>query len=230
MTILKIHRIYLCCLLMVTGVALVALTGCQKATVVTYASLSTTQITNIKSVSATCGGTITSDGGSKITESGICWSLSSNPTVSGYKSINTVLKGSFISPLTDLIPDTTYYVRSYAMNSFGISYGYVVHFITLPVAQLTTVVPTYITSTTAVSGGDIITDFGTEITSRGVCWSTNPLPKVKNNYTVDGSGVGTYVSKLKGLIPSTKYYLRAYATNQGGIVYGDTISFKTLDQ
>lgn len=218
------------CLVIMTGVAFGILTGCQKAAVVNYASLTTTQITNIKSVSAMSGGTITSDGGSKITESGICWSLSSNPTVSNYKSINTVLKGSFICPIADLIPDTTYYVRSYAMNSFGISYGYVIHFKTLPVAQLTTVMPTSITATTALSGGDIITDYGTEITSRGVCWSTNPLPKIKNNYTIDGSGVGTYVSKLTGLIPSTKYYLRAYATNQGGIIYGDTISFKTLDQ
>ena len=230
MTILKIHRIYLYCLVMVAGIAIGVMTGCQKAAVVNYASLSTTQITDIKSVSATSGGIITSDGGSKITESGLCWSLSSNPTVSGYKSITTVEKGSFISPLSDLIPDTTYFVRSYAMNSSGISYGSIVSFKTLPVAQLKTVIPTAITATTAFSGGVISTDYGTEITSRGVCWSTDPLPKVKNNYTLDGSGIGTFSSKLTGLIPSTKYYLRAYATNQGGIIYCDTYSFKTADQ
>jgi hypothetical protein len=215
---------------MVTGVTFVVLIGCQKSAVVKYASLSTTQITDIKSVSAMSGGVITSDGGSKITESGICWSLSTNPTVSGSKSINTVLKGSFISSLTDLIPDTTYYVRSYAMNNLGISYGSIASFKTLPVAQITTVIPSSINATSAFSGGVISTDYGTEITTRGVCWSTNPLPKIKNNHTLDGSGIGTYVSKLNGLIPSTKYYLRAYATNQGGIVYGDTISFKTTDQ
>jgi hypothetical protein len=230
MKTLKKQQIFLYSLLLLTGVASAVLTGCQKAAVLNYASVSTSQISDIKSVSAMSGGTITSDGGSKITESGICWSLSSNPSISDHKSIKTVLTGSFISPVTDLIPDTVYYVRSYALNSSGASYGSIVHFKTLPVAQLTTVLPTSITATTAISGGNILTDYGTDITTRGVCWSTDPLPKIKNNFTTDGSGIGLFSSQLTNLIPSTKYYVRAYATNQGGIVYGDSYTFNTADQ
>jgi uncharacterized protein (TIGR02145 family) len=80
---------------------------------------------------------------------------------------------------------------------------------------------------TATSGGNVIKDGGTEVTLRGVCWSTNHEPTTENSKTGDGSGTGEFSSSVKGLSLGTLYYLRAYATNSEGTVYGDEISFTT---
>lgn len=88
--------------------------------------------------------------------------------------------------------------------------------------------PTNITSSTAVSGGRISTDGGARVTSRGVCWSVTQNPTISDNKTSDGTGIGNFTSSISGLTPSTKYYVRAYATNSVGTVYGNEISFFTL--
>jgi hypothetical protein len=65
------------------------------------------------------------------------------------------------------------------------------------------------------------------VTERGVCWSILPGPTIADNHTTDGSGTGEFVSNITGLTSFTKYYIRAYATNSGGTVYGGTRDFKT---
>jgi uncharacterized protein (TIGR02145 family) len=92
---------------------------------------------------------------------------------------------------------------------------------------LTTLEVSGITQADAVSGGKITDDGGSDVTSRGVCWDTSPIPTVYNNKTTDGAGSGSFVSTLSGLTSSTKYYLRAYATNSSGTAYGDEVSFIT---
>ncbi|MDO9153944.1 MAG: SUMF1/EgtB/PvdO family nonheme iron enzyme, partial [Paludibacter sp.] len=86
---------------------------------------------------------------------------------------------------------------------------------------------TNITATTAMSGGIITNDNGETVTSRGVCWSTAINPTIKDSLTKDGSGAGAFASNLKNLSPNTSYYLRAYATNKFGTVYGNAMSFTT---
>lgn len=93
------------------------------------------------------------------------------------------------------------------------------------VATLTTNPVTNITGTTAVTGGNITSDGGTIITSRGVCWSTNTEPTTANDKTIDGSGAGSFTSNISGLSPSGTYYVRAYATNDIGTAYGNEYSF-----
>jgi len=84
-----------------------------------------------------------------------------------------------------------------------------------------------ITQTTATSGGNVTGDGGAEVTARGVCWNTSENPTVSNNKTSDGSGIGTFTSSLTQLTPGTKYYVRAYATNEAGTGYGNQQSFNT---
>ncbi len=85
-----------------------------------------------------------------------------------------------------------------------------------------------LTSTTASSGGNITSDGGFSITSRGVCWNTSSNPTIAlATKTIDGAGSGSYVSNLTGLTAGTIYYLRAYATNITGTVYGNQVIFKT---
>ncbi len=69
------------------------------------------------------GGTISSDGGSPITASGIVWSTKNNPTIANYKTNDNVKVGAFSSTMTGLQPKTTYYVKAYATNSQGTAYG-----------------------------------------------------------------------------------------------------------
>jgi len=68
-----------------------------------------------------------------------------------------------------------------------------------------------------------------KVTARGLCWSTNLNPTIDNNHTIDGSGPGYFLSHLTGLKASTTYYVRAYATYEKGITYGNQISFTTFE-
>jgi len=92
---------------------------------------------------------------------------------------------------------------------------------------LTTVSVSAITYLTATSGGNITSDGGSAITSRGVCWSIAQSPTTDDSKTEDGSGTGTFSSALTDLTPETPYYVRAYATNSDGTTYGDEVSFTT---
>ncbi len=82
-------------------------------------------------------------------------------------------------------------------------------------------------STTAEGEGTVISDGGFTVTSRGVCWSTSRNPTINDSHTVDGMGLGHFTSSITGLAPSTTYYVRAYATNSIGTVYGDEVAFTT---
>ncbi len=93
---------------------------------------------------------------------------------------------------------------------------------------ITTNVITSITGTTAVSGGNIITEGGVTITARGVCWSTSPNPTIAlTTKTTNGTGYGSFSSNLSGLSSATTFFVRAYATNSVGTVYGNEVSFTT---
>jgi hypothetical protein len=81
----------------------------------------------------------------------------------------------------------------------------------------------------AASGGEITGGQDGEIISRGVVWSTSPIPTLNDNFTINGTGIGIFSSSLLDLEVETTYYVRAYATTQGGTVYGNEISFVTLE-
>lgn len=87
-------------------------------------TVTTSNATNINSSgTATVGGNITSDGGSIVTEAGIVYSTSPNPTVAAKKLPVYQIGGSFSANLSNLISDSTYHYRAYAINSQGIAYG-----------------------------------------------------------------------------------------------------------
>jgi hypothetical protein len=91
---------------------------------------STSAITGITNSTAISGGNVINDGGAPVTF-GICWDTVSNPTVGlTTKTTDGIGMGSFTSNLTGLLSNTTYYVRAYATNSVGTSYGNQLVFIT----------------------------------------------------------------------------------------------------
>lgn len=197
----------------------------------TTATVTTANTTDITQTTATTGGTVHADGGATVTARGVCYSTSSEPTLSDNYTTNGNGLGTYVSNLTGLAPKTQYYVRSYATNSEGTAYGNEMTFITLSNLTLPTVTTddaTDITQTTATGGGNVTSDGGTDVTERGVCWSTDPNPTLTDNFMINGSGTGAFESNITGLSGNTWYYVRAYATNSEGTVYGNEITFTTL--
>lgn len=78
-----------------------------------------------------------------------------------------------------------------------------------------------------VTGGYILSDGGTPVNQRGVCWNTTGSPTIDNSKTNEGGGSGGFTSTVTGLTVGTPYYVRAYATNNVGTGYGNEISFTT---
>ncbi len=197
----------------------------------TIPSLSTTSITNITETSASSGGNVTNDGGSNVTAKGICWSTNQNPTTNNDSTNNGTGTGTFTSSLTNLNPNTTYYVRAYATNNEGTAYGNQQTFTTdssnNSTPTVTTSSITNVTETSASSGGNVTNDGGNNVTARGICWSTNQNPTTSNNSTNNGTGTGTFTSSLSNLNSNTTYYVRAYATNSEGTSYGSQEIFTT---
>ena len=93
-------------------------------------TVTTSQVSDITQVSAVSGGNVTDDGGSAVTERGICWSTSQNPTINNSHVANGTGTGSFTCQMTGLTAGTKYYVRAYAKNSQGTAYGSEVSFTT----------------------------------------------------------------------------------------------------
>jgi len=90
---------------------------------------------------------------------------------------------------------------------------------------LTTLDITDISSTSAISGGDITVTGGADITAKGVCWSTTPEPTILDFATDEGNNSSNYTSDITGLTANTTYYVRAYATNSKGTGYGNELEF-----
>lgn len=152
--------------------------GCKKEEEKRIPELTTSEVQNITPTTATIGGNITSDGGSVVTVRGICWNISSNPTITDNKTVNNTSDNIFTSSVVGLSPNTTYYMRAYATNAVGTAYGNEVSFSTSPATLpiLTTMAISSLTSTTVTSGGNITSDGGESVTVRGICWSTNATP------------------------------------------------------
>ena len=96
------------------------------------------------------------------------------------------------------------------------------------VPVLNTIQPTDLLSTSAKSGGSILSEGGAPVTSKGVVWSTTSNPTITlSTKTNDGNGISSFSSLLTGLSPNTTYFIRAFATNSVGTGYGNELSFTT---
>jgi uncharacterized protein (TIGR02145 family) len=139
---------------------------------------------------------------------------------------------NYSSMVTGLECHTTYHLRAYATNSVGTAYGDEKVFSTLQcefdLPTVTTALVTAVTDDSAQCGGEVLDDGGTQVTQRGVCWSTSQDPTITDDHTVDGSGTGSFVSHISGLTPHREYFVRAYAMNAKGTAYGIQQSFITL--
>ncbi len=180
--------------LLMIGMFTLLFSNCKKDENETLAELTTTEISEIGATTASGGGNITSSGGVSISQIGVCWSKSQNPTISDNKTEDGSKTGNFVSKLTGLEQGTMYYVKAYATTSNGTAYGNEVSFTTITQEQ------SYLSATidgvnynassiTIVNGQGKIGISGLDGTSNIIVW----LP---NNITIGAhstSMVGDYV-------------------------------------
>jgi uncharacterized protein (TIGR02145 family) len=174
-------------------------------------------------------------GATSVSDHGHCWSsTTSTPTIDNPNKTSfgeTTSTGMFNSTLIGLSPSTTYYVRAYATNVAGTAYSSSTSFSTTPDISMPNVTTTEVSEIgyyDAKCGGNVVSDGGSLVTVRGVCWNTAPNPTLINSHTEDGSGMGIYTSDISDLAINTTYHVRAYATNSMGTGYGEQMTFKTL--
>jgi uncharacterized protein (TIGR02145 family) len=209
-------------------ISLLLVPSCKKASI---PAVKTGAISRIQQTNAYGGGQITSDGGAHISKIGVCWSTTSNPTITDNKTLDSTSLATYTSHITGLTPNTMYYVKAYATNSEGTAYGDMVSFTTDEVALPTIVTSSLksVTLTTAASGGEISNDGGLPVTARGVCWNSAGSPTLTDSYSSDGIGPGNFTSTLTDLTQGMTYHVRAYATNSLGTAYGNELLFTQTD-
>ena len=205
----------------------------------TQASVTTgSSITPITQTTAGVSGSITSNSPAPnaiVITSGVCYttspsslpdtSVAFNHTVDGPSNVTA---GNIASTLAGLSPNTNYCVRAYAITTAGILYGNKVCFNTLAstVPVISTNAVNVLSSVSANCGGNISDSGGLVISKSGVCWNTTGSPTTSDHITTDGNSTN-YTSLIAGLLPCTKYYVRAYAKNALGTTYGNEFNFTT---
>ncbi|NDW13741.1 T9SS C-terminal target domain-containing protein [Bacteroides sp. 214] len=185
--------------------------------------------TAVAKTTATVGGEVVSEGTKSVVERGLCWGTNTSPLIADNKVVAEGTTGGFSLGLTGLPAGRKIYVRAYATSRSGTGYGNEVSFTTDPatIPVLTTVAASAITAETAIAGGEVTDAGGAQILSKGICWSTQAEPTNNNHKTVEEAVTSSFTSLLSGLTPNTVYYYRAYAQNEAGVGYGNTLTFTT---
>ncbi|MFO7701769.1 MAG: DUF1566 domain-containing protein [Psychroflexus maritimus] len=94
-------------------------------------------------------------------------------------------------------------------------------------ATVSTEEVTNIGPTEADFNGDVTFDGGSAVTEHGFVYATSPSPNLTDNVEIVGDGTGNFNATITGLAIGQTYYVRAYATNNSGTIYGNEVSFQT---
>jgi hypothetical protein len=177
-------------------------------------ALTTNAITSILTTTATGGGNITSDGGVAVTERGICWDTSPNPTTSNKKQADAGTGlGSYAEFMTGLTAGTLYYVRAYATNGIATGYGSQVSFTTLP----TTPAVSTVNAKGNPSGSGQLYVAWTAVNGAAVYYDVYYSTTNTFSSAITGqANVSSTSCSLTGLTNYTSYYVWIVAKNATG--------------
>lgn len=140
--------------------------------------------------------------------------------------VEALTKGDFQAVINGLATDTTYFVKAYAANEAGITFGESVLFrsskLVPPVAVLA---KSYINlgDSAAVITGEVTAVGGDVVTERGFVWSTHENPEISDSKVSLGTGQGAFTDTLPPFPSFVKYYVRAYAINRFGTTYSEQL-------
>lgn len=199
--------------------------------------VSTRPVNAISYNTATLSGAVIKLGSSSISNHGFCWSTSPSPVVGNDESCNLGdcnEPRNFSYKPVDLMPSTKYYVRAYAENAEGLSYGEEVSFSTKGTPRQAIVSTGNVLSVTDTKASveGVLENLGNvdEVTAYGHVWSTRENPTINDSKTDFGktTKTGSFKSELIDLVPGTIYYVKAYATNNVGTAYGQEVKVRTL--
>lgn len=192
-------------------------------------TVETSPIINVTAFSATCGGIVTSEGSGPIIARGVCWAAKLDPTVQDLKTEDGTGLGSFTSNISGLYAGVSYFVRAYATNRTGISYGSTKSFIPSGQSPTATIAAaTNITATSATLNGYV--NSNSSITT--VTFQYGTTTSYTNTVTADQGSLSEDESsevsaEITGLTASTTYHYRIVATNTLGTSFSNDIAFTT---
>ena len=194
----------------------------------------TKTVTNISigGGTSTFNGSIESVGDPAYTERGFVYATSHNPTVENNekKVVTGTETGAFSSNVGNLVMNNLYYVRAYAANSHGTTYGNEVslNFNAVPASVKTNAILN-IDETKATLSGTIDSIGDPAYTEKGFVYAKTPNPTIglSSQVSVSGSGTGIFTKDLTGLDTQVTYYVKAYVISNGNIIYGREVSFYT---
>ncbi|MFZ4456213.1 MAG: fibrobacter succinogenes major paralogous domain-containing protein [Bacteroidales bacterium] len=204
--------------------------GSEKSFTTKTSLIATLQPSDIGASKAKCGGNITYYDGIAYSAKGVCWSTSHNPTLRDQHTDDGVGADGFYSYLTNLTPSTTYYIRAFVTCGTETSYGNEVSFTSMSgIVDLSIdkLFPQF--STMAIIQVNTLSIGGSEIIERGVCWSKLSGVSVSDSKATSQIGITDYTVVMSPLIPSTKYYARAYTITASDTYYSNEVSFTTND-
>lgn len=189
--------------------------------------------------SARLDGSLTAAGSYAITEYGVCWSTSANPTTansraSEYGNVTSFPRG-FTITAGGLNPSTTYYYRAYVISNGVTTYGGQQSFSTSSAVQpgISTDGAGGITINSARLSGTLTAGGSYAISEYGICWSTSANPTTSNSRASEYGNVTSFprgfTASAGGLNASTTYHYRAYVISNGVTTYGSNQTFRTAD-
>ncbi len=209
-------------------------------------SVSAVTVVETRATGADVQAQVTDAGDTPVTVRGFVYGTSPQPNLNDFATENGSGTGTFSSTLDGLQPNTTYYVRAYAINidaatgNERISYSGDRQFQTTAAPALPTVNTLQVTDIKQISAkasGQLVNAGGSSINELGICFvedtGSNPTPTINNWKVTAAETAGTFIVTLKGLtnnahwiMPGKTYRYRAYAINQeGNVGYGETLEF-----
>lgn len=197
-------------------------------TIISLPTVSDVRVAGIGTHQAILSSAIVDNGNATISDCGFCYSRSANPTINDVRiSCGSPVGSNFEKSITGLTENTAYHVRAYAINELGVAYSSNQQFTTVAIT-----LPTL--SVVSVNGEEgvgsatfaavLISDGNGSITECGFVYSIHEMPTIADT-KVTSSTHPNLTSSANNLTVDTRYYVRAFATNERGTAYGQQTSF-----
>ena len=187
-------------------------------------------VSSVTANTAVFSGVVSYHGGETVSEVGFYYSTEQDVDTETSLKVNQAYAGDdFSLEAKELLPNTDYYVKSYAVNSAGVAYGEVKTFKTSSSSPtVVTVGVTDITSTSALLAGSVVSDNGAEITEKGFVWIQGDGTPTMESHKLKAEGsADEFSARLDNLEQNKRYSFRAYAVNSKGTSLGEIVMFST---